>query len=150
VVVGLSVLLWSPWDRPAIASGQRLRLYCAAGLQKPVAEILKEYAQTYGVTVEPTYGGSGELLSTLPAAGGAGDLYLAADALNMESARKSGIVAETIPVVEMRPVLVVHKETQKRLRAAGRPVTTAADLLRKDLKVILAHDAGTSIGRVGR
>jgi molybdenum ABC transporter molybdate-binding protein len=150
VIVGLSILLWSPWDRPGIASGKRLRLYCAAGLQKPVAEIIKAYAQTYGVTVEPTYGGSGELLSTLRATGGAGDLYLAADALNMDSARKSGIVAETIPVVVMRPVLVVHKETQKRLRAAGRPVATAADLLRRDLKVVLAHDAGTSIGRIGR
>jgi molybdenum ABC transporter molybdate-binding protein len=150
VIVGLSVLLWSPWDRPGIAGGKRLRLYCAAGLQKPVAEIIQEYAQTYGVTVEPTYGGSGELLATLRAAGGTGDLYLAADALNMESARKSGLVAEMIPVVVMRPVLVVHKETQKRLRAAGRPVAAAADLLRKDLKVILAHDAGTSIGRIGR
>jgi ABC-type molybdate transport system substrate-binding protein len=150
VVVGLSILLWSPWDRPGIAGGQRLRLYCAAGLQKPVAEVIQKYAGAYDVTVEPTYGGSGELLATLRAAGGAGDLYLAADALNMETARKSVLVAETIPVVVMRPVLVVHKDTQKRLRAAGRPVTAAADLLRKDLKVILAHETGTSIGRLGR
>ncbi len=149
-ILGLSVLLWSPWDRPGIAGGKRLRLYCAAGLQKPVAEIIKEYEKAYGVTVEPTYGGSGELLSMLRAAGGTGDLYLSADAMNMEDARKHGDVAETIPVVKMRPVLVVNKKTQKRLRAEGRPVTCAADLLRKDLKVILASDKGTSIGRTGR
>src|SRR5262249_28742448 len=37
-----------------------------------------------------------------------------------------------------------------RLRAEGRPVTSAFDLLRKDLKVVLATDAGASIGKVGR
>jgi ABC-type molybdate transport system substrate-binding protein len=148
-ILMLSVLLWSPWDRPGIAGGKRLRLYCAAGLQKPVAEIIREYEKAYGVTVEPTYGGSGELLTMLRATG-TGDLYLSADALNMEDARSHGDVAETIPVVRMRPVLVVNKKTQKRLRAAGRPVTCAADLLRTDLKVILASDRGTSIGQTGR
>jgi molybdate transport system substrate-binding protein len=150
VVLGLSLLLWSPWDRPGIAGGKRLRLYCAAGLQPAVAEVIKNYAREYGVTVEPSYGGSGELLSMIRAAGGAGDLFLSADALTMGEARKSGDVAEVIPVVVMRPVLVVNKRTQKKLRAAGRPVTSLFDLLRKDLKVILANDAGASIGKVGR
>src|SRR4051812_17159501 len=77
-VLALSLLLWSPWDRPGISGGKGLRLYCAAGLQKPVAEIIKRYAKEYGVTVEPTYGGSGELLSMIRAAGGAGDLFLSA------------------------------------------------------------------------
>jgi molybdate transport system substrate-binding protein len=149
-VLGLSLLLWSPWDRPGIRGGKGLRLYCAAGLQKPVAEIIKNYAKEYGVTVEPSYGGSGELLSMIRAAGGAGDLFLSADALTMDEARKSGDVAESIPVVVMRPVLVVNKKTQEKLRAAGRPVTSAFDLLRKDLKVILANASGASIGKIGR
>jgi molybdenum ABC transporter molybdate-binding protein len=149
-IVCLSVLLWSPWDRPGIASGKRLRLYCAAGVQKPVAEIIKQYEKVYGVTVEPTYGGSGELLSMLRAARGAADLYLAADVLTMESAQAKGDVAEVMPVVVQRPVLIVNKETQSRLRAEGRPVTSARDLLRKDLKVVLADDARASIGRIGR
>jgi molybdenum ABC transporter molybdate-binding protein len=148
-VLVLSLLLWSPWDRPGIRSGRSLRLYCAAGLQKPVAEIIKKYAQEYGVTVEPTYGGSGELLSMIRAASDAGDLFLSADTLTMDEALKSGDVAETMPVVVMRPVLVVNTKTQKKLRAAGKPVTSAFDLLRKDLKVYLAAESA-SIGKIGR
>jgi molybdenum ABC transporter molybdate-binding protein len=149
-IVALSVLLWSPWDRPGISGGKRLRLYCAAGLQPAVAEIIKNYARDYDVSVEPTYGGSGELLAMIRAAGGAGDLFLSADARTMEEGRKSGDIAEVIPVVVMRPVLVVNKKTQKKLQAEGRKVTTVFDLLREDLKVILANDKGASIGKVGR
>jgi molybdenum ABC transporter molybdate-binding protein len=144
----LSLLLWSPWDRPGIAGGKTLRLYCAAGFTKPVARIIHDYEKAHRVKIEPSYGGSGALLSTIRATGSAGDLYLAADTLNMEQAQQSGHVAEAIPVAVIRPVLVVNKKTQRALRAQGKPVAAAADLLRNDLKVVLANDAGTSIGRV--
>ncbi|MCI0457070.1 MAG: substrate-binding domain-containing protein [Gemmataceae bacterium] len=146
----LTLLLWSPWERRASAGGKALRLYCAAGITKPVAEIIQEYQKTSSITVEPTYGGSGELLAAMRAADGSGDLYLAADALNMELAQQAGLVAETIPVAIIRPVLVVNKKTQRALQAKGRPVTSAADLLRRDLSVVLANEKGTSIGRVTR
>ncbi len=149
-VVGLSVFLWSPWDRTAVADGKALRLFCAAGLTKPVNEIIHDYQQLQHVAVEPTYGGSGQLLSSMRVAGQEGDLYLAADALTMEQAIKAGLVAETVPVAVMRPVLVVNKKTQNQLRAQGRPITSAADLLRSDLSVVLASSEGASIGRVGR
>ncbi len=149
-IVVLSVMLWSPWSRQGIAGGTKLRLYCAAGMMKPVSKIIADYRKEYSVTVQPTYAGSGALLSTMRAAGGAGDLYLSADELNMRQARDAGLVAETIPVAVIRPVLVVHKRTQRALRAQGKPVTSAADLLRPDLKVVLADEARTSIGQATR
>ena len=78
VLVLLGVLLWSPWDRRSIA-GSRLHFYCAAGMTRPVNDIIDQYRRDHGVQVHPTYDGSGKLLSTITAAGGQGDLYLAAD-----------------------------------------------------------------------
>jgi molybdate transport system substrate-binding protein len=145
---GLAVLLWEPWDRAAVPGGVTLRFYCAAGMSRPVAEIVRSYQETHDTTIQLTYDGSGKLLSTLRATGGEGDLYLAADAGHMERARQEGLVAEVIPVAVLRPVLVVRKETQQGLRAAGRPVTSAKDLLRDDLKVVLANPELASIGQL--
>ncbi len=144
----LVLLLWSPWERRGIAGGTSLRIYCAAGAAKPVSAIIKEYEQQFGVTVEPAYGGSGNLLATLRIAQGEGDLYLAADAAHMRSAQELGLVAEVIPVAVLRPVLVVNARTQRQLRANGKPITSLNDLLRDDLKVILADPNAASIGQL--
>jgi molybdate transport system substrate-binding protein len=146
----LALLLWSPWSQPGISGQAKLRFYCAAGAQKPVAEIIKDYKLAYGVTVEVSYGGSGTLVSEMQAARGQGDLYLAADTSHMEQAQRLGLVAESIPVAVQRPVLVLQKQTQQKLHGLGKPVTSAADLLRDDLKVILADPERASIGQMTR
>ncbi|MFN4257749.1 MAG: substrate-binding domain-containing protein [Gemmataceae bacterium] len=150
VLAGLAVLLWSPWDRPAIASGQTLRLYCANGMRLPVAEIIRDYQDQYGVTVQPDYQGTGKLLSTMRTVHGAGDLFLAADRADMRKAQDLGYVAEVIPVARVTPVLVVHAQKQQALRQAGQPVTGLQDLLRDDLKVALANPDETAIGTLVR
>lgn len=142
----LTLLLWSPWSRPGVSGRATLRLYCAAGMSGPVAEIISDYEREYGARVEVTYDGSGALLSKIRTAGRRGDLYLAADAGHMKDARAAGLVDEVLPVAIIRPVLVVQRKTQERLRQAGRPVTTAADLLRDDLKTVIADPNRTSIG----
>jgi molybdenum ABC transporter molybdate-binding protein len=149
-VIGvLAFLLRSPWDPPLLA-GQTLKFYCANGMNRPVDDIIHDYQQKYGVTVQASYDGSGNLLSSIRAAGGAGDLFLSADSSFMRDARNLGLVAEVIPVAIIRPVLVVHGPTQERLQKEGRPVTSLKDLLRDDLKVCLANPEGTAIGRVGK
>jgi ABC-type molybdate transport system substrate-binding protein len=146
----LGVLLWSPWDRPAFAGGATLRFYCAAGMSRPVPEILRAYQEDYGGSVQVTYDGSARLLNTIRAVRGQGDLFLAADALQMARARKEGLVAEVLPVGIQRPVLVVSKRSQQELRRRGRPVTSVTDLLRDDLKVVLANPELASIGQLSR
>ncbi|HXG11650.1 MAG TPA: substrate-binding domain-containing protein [Gemmataceae bacterium] len=151
----LGVLLWSPWDRPAIAGREPLLVYCAAGLRKPVAEIIADYRKEYGVQVQVTYDNSGNLLTAIRARhdrpdAHVGDLYLANDVLNMRDAQtKYGVVAEAIPVALNRPVLVVNRRTQKTLQKQGKPVASVQDLLRSDLKVALASEAA-SIGKLMR
>jgi molybdate transport system substrate-binding protein len=91
----VSLLLWKPGADSRQVSSTPLVLYCAAGVNPPVAEVVKDYQNELGVTVSVQYGGSGTLLSNLRVAQ-TGDLYLAADASYIQIAREQGLIAETI------------------------------------------------------
>jgi molybdate transport system substrate-binding protein len=145
----LAVLLWSPWDRPAVGGG-RITFFFAAGMTRPVEEITQEYRQSFDTEFESMPGGSGQLLPAIEKWNGDSGLYLAADSADMEKARRRGLVAEVIPVAVVRPVLAVNPRTQEKLKAAGRPLQSLRDLLRADLRVILADPEGTAIGQLTR
>jgi ABC-type molybdate transport system substrate-binding protein len=149
LLIVLGTLLWSPWNQPGIAGGKTLMLYCAAGVGAPVEEILRDYRERYGVTVGLTTDGTGALLSSIRAAKGRGDLFLSAERDRLLEAQKEGLVAETIPLGSLRPVLIVNRDSQAALRQAGKPVTGVRDLLREDLTVVLAEQSA-SIGRMTR
>lgn len=142
----LGALLWSlrpaPPPTPGEDAGVELRLYCAAGLRLPVEELAAEYEARYGVRVRAQFGGSGAMLSALKAAG-VGDLYLAGDDSFTDTAREQGLVAEVLPLAEMRPVVGV---------APGNPgeVRTVDDLTRADLRVGIGDPETTAIGRATR
>jgi molybdenum ABC transporter molybdate-binding protein len=145
----LVLLLWSPWSQGPALSGT-LRLYCAAGMVRPMEEIIADYQRLYGVVVQPNYGGSGNLLANIRAAGGAGDLFLSADEFTMREAQKLGLAKEAIPVAVITPVLIVQRRFQDELVAKGKPVARLRDLLRDDLRVVLANPEGAAIGRTTR
>jgi molybdenum ABC transporter molybdate-binding protein len=141
VAVGALVflLVWTPGTGNQANSGQPLVLYCAAGINPPVAEVVKEYEDQFGVAVRVQYGGSGTLLSNLRAAK-TGDLYLAADASYIQIAREQGLIAETIPLATMRPVIASAKGNPKTIQSAK-------DLLREDVRVALGNPDAASIGK---
>ncbi len=134
MLVGL--LLWTPGEGEGAKS---LLVYCAAGMKNPVAEIAREYERQYGVKVELQFGGSGTLLGNLRVAK-KGDLYLAADTTYIDRARELGLLAETIPVAYLRPVIAVRK---------GNPegITGVESLLDAKIKVALGSPGAASIGR---
>ncbi len=145
VIVGLIALLqWqSRTSRPvAGAGGKPLVVFCAAGIKPPVEAVAREYEQTFGVRVQLQYGGSGTLLSNLRVAD-AGDLFLAADESYMKAAREFGLLAETIPLARMRPVIAVAKGNPRNIR-------TLEDLQRTDVRVAMANPDAASIGRTVR
>lgn len=150
VAVLLVFILWAPWSRRGVHSEEELLLYCAAGISQPVDAVVADYQRQYGVKVRVEYDASGKLRAKIRAAGGRGELFLAGDPSYMVEARKWNLVAATIPVARIRPVLIVHQATQERLREEGRPVGGLADLLRDDLSVVLANPEGASIGQLGR
>ncbi|MFZ5830180.1 MAG: substrate-binding domain-containing protein [Planctomycetota bacterium] len=150
VVVGLIVALWRPWKASPIAEEKSLVLYSAAGLKLPVEKIVADYKLDYGVRVDVDYGSSGEQLTKFRATPERVDLYLAGDASYTDKAREFGLIAETIPAARMRPVIVVHAESQAKWEAEGRPVKGPDDLLRDDVRVILANPEAASVGQTGK
>ena len=133
-----SVLLFASGCNPS-APPPSLTLYCAAGMKPPVEAVVAEYEKRYGVVVQVQYGGSGTLLSALQIAT-TGDLYLAADESYLSRGREMGLVAETLPLARLRPVIAVQ---------AGNPkgVYTIDDLLREDVRVALANPDAASVGK---
>ncbi|HEX5273355.1 MAG TPA: substrate-binding domain-containing protein, partial [Gemmataceae bacterium] len=100
--------------------------------------------QKYGVPVRPDYGGSQALLARISQAGpdaGGADLYLPADESYIRAARDKGLLAETLPLARMRPVLAV---------AAGNPKKVASldDLLRPDVRLAQADASVAAVGKV--
>ena len=139
VAVAVLILLLLP-PRQRDVPRQTLLVYCAAGVKAPVEAIARAYEKEFGVAIQLQYGGSGTLLSNLRVAK-AGDLFVAGDSGTLGLGHEQGVIAETIPLAQMHPVIVVH---------AGNPkhVQTVTDLLREDVAVALASPEAASIGKV--
>jgi molybdenum ABC transporter molybdate-binding protein len=142
VLVGL--LLWPSGDTGA-ATGP-IVIYCAAGIKPAVEAVAKEYEQQYGVEVRPDYGGSQSLLTRVIEDGhdsARADLYLPADESYIQIGRDRGLLAETVPLARMHPVLAV---------AAGNPKKIASldDLLRSDVRLAMADPDVAAVGKVTR
>ena len=117
-----------------------IEFYCAAGMKKPMAEIIADYEREHpGRKIEVTYGGSGTLLTKIKAQRD-GDLYLAADISFVDLARKDGLAAESIPVARIRPVIVVKEGNPKK-------IATVDDLTREDVRVALGNPEAASVGK---
>ena len=136
----LLLALMASCDRKPAAP--QVVLYCAAGIQPPVQDIIAAYEKETGVVVQVQYGGSGQLLGNIEASR-RGDLFIAADASYIEIGRKKGLIREAIPLATMRPVILV---------AAGNPkkIGTLNDLLRADVRMAIANPDQASIGRTLR
>lgn len=117
-----------------------LELFCAAGMRIPVSAIADEYEKEYGVSIIPTFSGSGTLLSNIEAAKGMGDLYLAADSSYTAIAKEKGLLAETMPVSFLTAGLGVPAGNPKK-------ITSLADLKRPGLKVGIASPDAASVGK---
>lgn len=146
-IAALVVMLWNPFDQRSHA-GKTLVFDCAAGMKKPVEKIIRQYEKEFGVTVKPTYGGSGAMLEKVKLHGG--DLYLSADSFHMNLAIKDGAVKETIPIATLRPTLVVQKNAQAKLEKQGAPISSLQDVLREDFKVVIANPTTTAVGRLAK
>jgi molybdenum ABC transporter molybdate-binding protein len=139
VIAASIVAIWTWRVARQRSSAQSIVLYCAAGIKPPVEAARRDYEKDYGVQVQVQYGGSGTLLSNLRIAR-SGDLYLAADQSYLDLARGQGLLAETLPLARLRPVIAVPKGNPKR-------IGSLEDLCRGDVRVALANPDAASIGR---
>jgi molybdate transport system substrate-binding protein len=124
---------------PAKASHSTLLMYCAAGLQPPISEIIKDYETSHPVTFETKFGGSGSLLSQILVGGG--DLFLAADRLYLDSTSQQNVAPEIVTIAYQYPVILVQKGNPKKI--AG-----LSDLLKPDVRLSLADPKRAAISKV--
>ena len=144
VILALLVvaLFWGADQRQPIGSSGPLRLYCAAGIQKPVKVIIDQYKDLYGIQIETEFQGSGALLSSIRANSGKGDLYLAADVSYMDDARNYGLIDEVAPIASQRPCIAVA--------AANTTINSVHDLLNEGVKLSIADPKAAAISRVAK
>lgn len=124
-------------------SGGTLTLYCAASMKLPVEQMIADFEEETGNSVQVQYGGSGTLLSQLKVSPSAADLYLAADISYLDQGRSSGLIAEILPLAWMQPVLAVAKGNPLQLQQLE-------DLLAPDVRYGLANPDSAAIGRICR
>lgn len=119
-----------------------LLVYCAAGMKKPVEEIVRRWEAETGVHVEVQYGGSGTLLSNLKIAR-VGDVFIAADAGYMALARADRLVEGIQTAAILRPVIATAK---------GNPlgVRSLKDLASPRVRTVLANPEAASIGKTSQ
>ena len=137
VLLALLALLAAP-----AARAQELRLWAGAGLRQPVEKLVERFSQQSGLKVYVDYGGSGQLVSRLLAAG-RGDLFLPGSLHYIKQLKKRGLVVSTLPVALHTPVLAVARAQ------AGR-VKRLADLALPGLRVGLGDPQAMAMGRQAR
>lgn len=146
VVLLVALVVALAWDSSWFAGRnkgeQPLILFCAAGIKAPVAEIVAEYSEEFGVEVQIQYGGSETLLATIKETG-AGDLYLPADDSYVTLARQKDMLAEVIPLATMKPVLVVSTKNPKKIRSLD-------DVLAKGIRLSHAEPKAAAVGKVAK
>ena len=145
IAIALGLLLLPDRHRtesPKSAAGvkESLIVYCAAGIKTPVEAIALAYEKEFGVKVQLQYGGSGTLLSNLRIAN-TGDLFVAGDSSYIKTGRDQNLIAESMPLAQMHPVIAVLNGNPKQIKGVG-------DLLRNDVSVALANPEAASIGKV--
>jgi molybdate transport system substrate-binding protein len=118
---------------------QQGMIYCAAGLQPPVSEILSAYEAAHHIKFATKFAGSGSLLSEIRVAGG--DLFLAADRLYLTQADQMKLVTEVVPIAYQYPIIVVPKGNPQR-------ITGLSDLLKPGVRLSLADPQRAAIGKV--
>lgn len=145
LIVLLLILLLKLQTRSGPGENATLvRVACAAGIKPPVLAAAEAYEETFGVTIELVYGGSATLLGGIEIKPDAADLYIAADDAYVEDGRQRGLLAESIPLAQLTPVIAVPTGNPKSIRSLE-------DLLtRDDLRIGLANPDAAAVGNATR
>ncbi len=123
---------------PEAAPSGPLVVYCAAGLRLPV----EAAAKAYGGDVQLQYGGSQTLLANAELTK-KGDLFIPADDSYLAIARAKNLIAESIPLARMVPVLAVAKGNPKGVRGLD-------DLLKPEVRLAQANPDAAAVGKLVR
>jgi molybdate transport system substrate-binding protein len=119
----------------------KLSIFAAAGAKLPLDDIGQKFGEKYGVTIEISYGGGGDVLNQMVLSH-SGDVYVAPEQGFMEIAvKKQAICPETIrSIAYMIPVIAVQKGNPKN-------ILTLNDLARPGIRVAITRPETTLLGK---
>jgi molybdate transport system substrate-binding protein len=122
-------------------ASSNLKVFAAAGAKPAVDRICQQFREKYGINVEASYGGGGEVLSQMTLSR-SGDIYIAPEQSFMATAaEKQAVDPETIATVAyMVPVIAVRKGNPGNIRAL-------ADLARPGVKLAVTRQETTLLGK---
>ncbi|WP_218934701.1 substrate-binding domain-containing protein [Rosistilla ulvae] len=104
--------------------------------------IRADYEREFGRKVEIQYGPSQTLLSSIEVTR-SGDLFLPADDSYIEMGREKQLIAEVLPIARMQAVVAVKRNNPKSIEQYS-------DLLRDEVRLVLASPDSAAIGKVVR
>ena len=116
-----------------------LLLFCGAGIQLPVSELVESFSQSYQCRMEVDYAGSELLLSRITLKKN-GDLYMPGDQSYVDIAAEAGMIESSTVACYFVPTILVEKGNPKR-------VASLQDLTREGLRLGLGDAKACAIGR---
>jgi len=130
VVVAVFLLSVNGWSG-AVAADQKLNLYVAAGLKKPMDVVIEGFKKEKGnVMITANYASSGSLYAQIRQ-GQPCDLYFSADWIYIEKLDKDHKLAEGIKFLKDHEVLVVSKTGEGKVKSVK-------DLTREGVVLVIA------------
>jgi molybdate transport system substrate-binding protein len=117
----------------------RLMLFCGAGIQPPVAELVDVFSRNNHCRMEVDYAGSEVLLSRITLKK-KGDLYMPGDWSYLDIADKAGMIESATTACYFVPALLVIKGNPKH-------ISSLLDLTRKGIRLGLGDANACAIGR---
>jgi molybdate transport system substrate-binding protein len=130
VVLGL-FLLTGGLCSTAFATDNRLHLYVAAGLKKPMDVVIDQFKKEKGdLTITANYASSGSLYAQIRE-GQPCDLYFSADWVYIEKLEKDQKLAEGLKFLKDHEVLIVSKTGEGKVKSVK-------DLTKKGVVLVIA------------
>jgi molybdate transport system substrate-binding protein len=116
-----------------------LMLFCGAGIQLPVSELVDVFSRNHNCRIDADYAGSEVLLSRIRLKK-KGDLYIPGDESYVEMAAESGMIDSQRAACYFVPAILVAKGNPKH-------IATLRDLTRDGIRLGLGDANACAIGR---
>lgn len=127
---------------PDASGRQPLVLYCAASNRAVMETIRERYEREYETPIEIQYGPSQTLISAIEVTR-TGDLFLPADDSFLTIGQEKALIGEMLPIARMHAIVAIREGNPKSIRSLD-------DLLRDDVRLVLANPETAAVGRVVR
>ncbi len=142
IVSGIFGCISEPDSTMGNQNRPELMLFCGAGIQLPVSEIVEEFSRIRECRIEVDYAGSEILLSRIKLKE-SGDLYMPGDQSYMDLAAEEGLIESRTIACYFIPVILVAKGNPKG-------IVSLQDLTDNNIRLGLGDANACAIGRQSR